>query len=183
MNEKSSELTCLPLWLIDIDGVLNAYAYPRRKTDTWKWGWVENKMVPTDSGTFNLWVSDGLVEFLNKAHASGLVDMRWCTTWADEANSVFAPTFGFPTLPVAAYPDNTAILWKHLPAYEAIKNGRRLIWTDDDAIDARAHLNLLEGIRKHPDLEFKRDLLVIEPDGTLGLTPDDCEAISTFLGL
>lgn len=183
MNDKNLDLKRLPLWLIDIDGVLNAYAYPRRQKDSWKWGWVENKMVPTKSGTFNIWVASGLVEFLNKAHASNRVDMRWCTTWADEANSVFAPAFGLPSLPVAAYPDNTAILWKHAPAYEALKNGRRLIWTDDDAIDARAHIDLLERVRAHPDLEFNRDLLIIEPEGTLGLTPEDCERISAFLGL
>lgn len=183
MDSKHTNLEDKPLWLIDIDGVLNAYKYSRRKPNTWLWGEeVHNLRLVTDYGIFAVWVAEGLVRFLSDIHASGLVDMQWCTTWADEANTVFAPAFNLPELPVAAHPDETILAWKHRAAIDASERGRRLIWTDDDAIDKGAKLKVKNNLANHSHLTVEKDLLLIIPNPKVGLTPADCRSIAAFVG-
>lgn len=183
MDNTENNLRDKPLWLIDIDGVLNAFRYRQRKPNTWHWGEeVHNPKLTTSTGSFPIWMAEGLAQFLRDIHASGLIDMRWCTTWAEEANTVFAPAFNIPTLPVAAHPDETILAWKHRPAFEASSAGRRLIWSDDDAIDKSAKLKIKSNFANHSHLALENDLLLIIPNPKLGLTPADCQLIANFVG-
>lgn len=165
-----------PVWLLDIDGVLNALS-EAPNPQSLRLGTAKQEYLKTNSGTFRLRVNNYLVDFVNRMHESGLVEIRWCTTWSDEAASIFAPAFGFPEFSVGARPgwetgrfdDHN---WKSNAARGVIRSGRRLIWTDDEAIPD----GFPEEIASH---SFGH--LLIFPDEREGLTLENCASIESFI--
>lgn len=161
-----------PIWLLDIDGVLNAMvdrdtlAHPH-------WTDLLKKPVPTSFGVeYDLVISGTVIDFIN-THAAYGVDIRWATTWQHDANKFVAPTFGLPQLPVGAEEQGPSdYFYKERAALIAIDKGRPLIWTDDDAIRLMVRKDIEEsGVPN----------LMIEPDPRVGLTPAHLDAISAFL--
>jgi hypothetical protein len=165
-----------PVWLLDIDGVLNAMS-EAPNPQSLRMGTAKQKYLKTNSGTFRLRVNNYLVDFINRMHESELVEIRWCTTWSDEAVSVFAPAFGFPEFSVGARPGWESgrfddYNWKPNAARGVIRDGRRLIWTDDEAIP--------EGFSEEI-APYSFGHLLIFPNEKVGLTLENCESIEKFI--
>lgn len=115
-----------PVWLLDVDGVINAnrpgwgaaprkgeaYAYSRSWTMRW---------------------APALIDRIRELHRSGLVEIRWCSTWcayADQLERLWRlPEFG------RAFNEDingrAAAIAKLAAARAVLAEGRRLIWTDD----------------------------------------------------
>jgi hypothetical protein len=124
-------VTTEPVWLLDVDGVLNA-TRPG-------WGGPPTTRSIVAHGT--RW----RMRFASQAtrairELSETVDVRWATTWVD-----FVPdltrVFDLPVLPAAFalpgadQPTQTEVApLKLAAALAVVEEGRRLIWTDDDAI-------------------------------------------------
>lgn len=178
----------VPVWLLDVDGVLNAVTrYP--DCEVWpRESWVRTE-AEASGRVWPLWVATPVLEFLTEMHESGKVEVRWHTTWREDAARSLAPTLGLPDFPMqeAAEFDAPAptgyggvkrgSTWWKLPAAERVvrDEGRRLVWTDDDIALERARY----GLGKAFDSE---DILLVAPDVRTGLTPQHLEAVRDFAG-
>jgi hypothetical protein len=157
-----------PVWLLDVDGVINAAkpgwsAAPRRSTACaegtgWKMRWAP-----------------ALMDRIRALHASGRVEIRWATTWCAYADQL-ERMWRLPPLGRAFNePINgrAAGMAKLAAARAVLADGRRLIWTDDDEVPA-------------PDWPLYAELtadgraLLIRPRGNRGLQPADMDAIEAF---
>ena len=176
MDELDSNDT-RPVWLLDVDGVLNSLSSSPNPKELRR-GEAVQKYLKTNSGpTFRMRVHNDLVAFVNRMHSSGLVDIRWATTWTDQANTVFAPAFDLPQLPVwSRPPEETGRFddhnWKTGGALRVVHAGRKLIWTDDEAIPDNFD-ELVEDVSKGH--------LLVRPDEAVGLTLADCKLIEDFI--
>lgn len=142
-----------PVWLLDIDGVINAVS---RKFPTHAWPeevW-RTERIPNSMGTFPITWAQPVIDFLRDTHERGRAEVRWHTTWQEEAQLV-ADLTGLPVFPVADAPefrngsaDAAAWIaagsrpgrepwWKLGAAMRVVEQeGRPLVWTDDDIGDA-----------------------------------------------
>ena len=164
-----------PIWLLDVDGVINANGWTRRESDFWPKESVRHELISLNQWQrYHIFVAEGLIEFINEMQGSGKVEIVWATTWLDQANTHLAPAFGLPLLEVGARPIGTDDgNYKHRAAREAIAAGRSVIWTDDVEInDVMREEFLASGLRH----------LLIAPDEVYGLTPADCAKIREFVG-
>lgn len=168
----------IPVWLLDIDGVINACT---RKPDTSVWPadvWEAKKV-----NGFPILCARPALDFITAVHKEGRAEVRWHTTWQKDS-ALIEQAYGLPSLPVQDCPEfagrygNDA--WFKLPAAERVvmKEGRDLIWTDDDLV-----------LCNHGDewvtLEYMKDerrVLTIAPHDTTGLTPKHLRQIAEFLG-
>lgn len=154
----------MTILFLDVDGVLNRYGF--RKADPSGWGdFIDHPNV--NGYTLNL--SKDMGEALN-----GLdVEIVWCTTWENEADTFVADLVGLPRgLRVMKLGRD----WKLGAVIEEINdNPQDFIWIDDTDIDrffTDAHDCAKEnGVR----------CLLIEPDPRIGITRDDIESIRNFL--
>jgi hypothetical protein len=169
-----------PLWLLDIDGVLNALVRGPLP-DIWPTdAWVQRLVVTEvpDRGRMSLPIvaARPVLEFVRRVHESGLAEIRWHSTWRGAAITAFAPVLGLPgdiAISIAPEWSERPVLqwWKQPAAERAVAAGRRLVWTDDDLrvfADDTAHL-------------AGPDTLLLAPEPTLGLTADELDAIEAFL--
>ncbi len=92
-----------PLWLLDVDGVLNAIT---RRPDPGVWGDWRHGRATADGVAWPIWWSPSLTAGISRLHSRGLVEVRWLTTWADQANGDLGRLLGLPRLAVVAAPPN-----------------------------------------------------------------------------
>lgn len=132
-----------PVWLLDLDGVINAI--PARKSDPLPRCWPEEAWIRTEvknSHNDKPWpilAARPVLDFVYMVHNEGLAEIRWHTTWQEEANSV-SVELDLPEFDVEPAPEYEgwtmgAKGWWKVPAAKracARTNGH-LIWTDDDA--------------------------------------------------
>ncbi len=171
-----------PIWLLDIDGVLNAtsmklptHIYP---TAAWTRQHVDG---------FQITAAKPVLDLLCKVHEEGLAEIRWHTTWQDRAPDVGA-AFGLPEFDVqwtdewpdsgekaaqrimAGYPN----WWKHPAVYRLVASGRKVLWTDDDIFGSlpAVHRQNLKKIGK---------VRMVSPTSLYGLQPGELRLISKFL--
>lgn len=159
------------IWLLDVDGVINASragwsAAPRTKTA------LEGGLIP-----WKIRFAPQLVRRIRVLHESGLVEVQWCTTWCPDATQL-EHMFGFPALARALSDADASAKGevtrsaKVAAALAVLADGRRLVWTDDDAIPElgpeRAELDAAGA-------------LLIAPRANRGLRPEHLEQIETFL--
>lgn len=136
-------MTELPVWLLDIDGVLNATAIWLKDADRLNrpvhaWpveDWIDSR-VWASKRSYRILVAKPVIDFINRIHESGVVEIRWHTTWQNLAGNV-AVEFGLPDFPVQYAPEfiqrSTSDGWWKLPAvWRVLAEGRRVVWTDDD---------------------------------------------------
>ncbi len=93
----------VPLWLLDVDGVLNAVAL---EPDHQVWPRWRRGVARTDRRTRAWpiqWAPD-VIEHLLGWHGQGRVEIAWLTTWGAYANDELATLLGLPRLPVAGAP-------------------------------------------------------------------------------
>ncbi|TDC59556.1 hypothetical protein E1258_17650 [Micromonospora sp. KC207] len=178
-----------PVWLLDIDGVINAIS---RKPDPNVWprdAWATG--TATAAGhAWPILAARPVLELIRAVHDAGRAEIRWHTTWQHDAANL-AHLLGLPDFPVQHCPGFTAHqqdvagavptalngVWWKLPAAERVvgEEGRALLWTDDDARwpelrdSAAAALGRLV------------PALVLAPQTHLGLTRKHLHRIDTFL--
>jgi len=161
-----------PVWLLDVDGVLNA-ARP---------GWGEDPgqgQAYVDGVAYLLRWAPGLARRVTALHTAGAVDVRWATTWVDHIRQV-ERLLQLPALSTAfrglsgAGPVDPAEL-KLKAALDVVELEQRpLIWTDDDAIPGMGPL--LERIH-----DAGVPVLLLAPHTRHGLQPEDLDQIDDFL--
>lgn len=179
-----------PVWLLDIDGVINACT---KKPDRNVWSaddWQFGKAKGGDH-EWPIWWSRQVVDFIRNVHESDLAEIRWHTTWQKDAAALEA-LVGLPSFPVADAPEyfesgsaeaaaaireDRARTWWKLPAAERVvrEERRPLIWTDDDITWSLARYDKDAGLRAYAPV------LLISPQETLGLTKKQLRQISDFL--
>lgn len=180
-----------PVWLLDVDGVLNAVAGMPDDTVWPAATWVRTSATAEDS-TWPLLAARPVIDFIRGIHVSGRAEIRWHSTWRHFARSEVGPALDLPDFPVAVAPEFDSPLatagsgraavtgkyWWKLPAAERVlrDEGRRLLWTDDD----------LRWMGSGPDglgpvVDGATGTLLIAPPDSTGLTPTHLHLIDAFL--
>jgi hypothetical protein len=157
-----------PIWLLDVDGVINANkpgwsAAPRRFDVTDKWGM-----------TWPLRWAPALIQRIARIHAEGRAEVVWCTTWCPSAQ-LLEQLWHLPELRRSWTDDlhgYAAVEAKRAAARAVLADGRRLIWTDDDAFPKRGPLV--------DELTADGRALLIKPDQRRGLQRTDLDDIDVF---
>jgi len=154
----------VPIWFLDIDGVVNAAGVdlPEHLVRT---------EATTAGTTWPIHYSPEVVEFINMIHRAGLAEIRWLTTWGQDARSSFAPAVGLDDFPAYDMYDSEDWWKAEIVAASVVNEARPIIWTDDDIAD--------------DDVAYFRDFVtvpsaVIPPVTEVGLTSSDLLAVLTF---
>lgn len=167
-----------PVWLLDIDGVINACT-PKPDPNVWP----RNQWCRQEVNGFDILAAQPVLDFITEVHTGSHAEIRWHTTWQHDAQKV-ADAFNLPTLPVQDCPEfatrHATDLWFKLPAAERVvmQEARALVWTDDDISYARssemAAFNLMRQGQR---------ILTICPSPYTGLTPKHLRLIREFLNM
>ncbi|MCP2321708.1 hypothetical protein HDA40_000215 [Hamadaea flava] len=175
----------MPVWLLDIDGVVNALDDPP-PTGTWPADqWVRTSAKSALDLDWPLVVAAPVLDFLRKVTEQGRADIRWHSAWQHNAVNVGA-ALGLPDWPVEPCPEyalgKAAIAvpltrrvshwWKLPAAMRILERDGSLLWTDDDA---RYQL------RKADTERWGDRALVISPLASGGLTPAHLRRIDAWL--
>jgi|SRR5690242_3889824 len=175
-----------PVWLLDVDGVVNACTRnPDRSV------WPADAWVRTEAkGVGHRWpilVAQPVVDFIRRIHEEGRAEIRWHTTWQHDAQNL-AKVLGLPEFPVQDAPEYSAWFgvrdrrddWWKLPAAERVVGveGRALVWTDDDLrFPTPAEGRAIDALRQ------AGRVLMISPNDRTGLTPKHLRQIDEFLSI
>ena len=161
-----------PVWLLDVDGVVNTIrpgwgAAPRRSL---VWSGADNT-------SYLLRWSPLLVDRIRALHTGGTVEVRWCTTWCPEAERLERlwrlPVLG-RSLEADPMPRGSGCwpLKRYAARSVLAGEGRRLIWTDDDALPPPGP--------ERDELTADGRALLIAPRANRGLQPADLHLIEKF---
>ncbi len=173
-----------PVWLLDIDGVVNAasrslptHAWPR---DVWR----QIEAEDAEGLSWPIKAAQPVVDFIRDVHHRGRAEIRWHTTWQRDAVDL-GRRLGLPEFGVAAAPEFAELdkyldrgRWWKLPAARRVlaDEGRALLWTDDDAdTDLRGE--------ERAQLARLGRLLIVCPDRRTGLCKRHLRRIDAFLPL
>jgi hypothetical protein len=160
-----------PVWLLDVDGVLNTvrpgWGGPPRRSLVWS---------SADNTSYAIRWAPALLDRVRALHDDGKVEIRWCTTWCPEADRL-ERLWRLPSLARSLDADpmpRGADCWplKLDAALGVLAEGRRLIWTDDEALPAPG-----------PDRDVLTTggrALLIAPRPQRGLQPTDLDLIEKF---
>ena len=117
-----------PVWLLDVDGVINAsepgWGGPPHKGGVWS---------AVDQYEYTLHWAPRLIDRIRDLHWNGTVEIVWCTTWCAEADTL-ERLWSLPSLGrafTAPLRGSEASAAKLAAARKVLAEGRRLIWTDD----------------------------------------------------
>lgn len=156
-----------PLWLLDVDGVLNAVCGSLPP------GYVRDRI----NGYTITW-SPAIIERIAALHNAGRVEVAWLTTWCEDADALLAEPLGLPRgLTCMGSADHKAIhdtWWKSVTA-KRVSHGRALIWTDDD-LDYAERQGEVDWLRERTGPTF-----ALSPDPRTGLTAADLDRIEGFV--
>lgn len=159
-----------PVWLLDVDGVLNA---PRP-------GWRSRpRSGRARSGGFEYSIrfAPRLMRRLVALHRTGLVEVRWATTWVDDIDQIRL-LMGLPTWPCAFSLNGSdgATEAKYRAALDVVRTERRpLVWTDDDVVP-RQGSHAARALYEHGP-----PVLLQRPDPARGLQPHHLDEIDAFV--
>jgi len=170
-----------PVWLLDIDGVVNASARPAPVHV-----WPEDHWIETSAqGSTRVWpivAARPVINFINYVHYFKFAEVVWLTTWQGRANNV-SDALGLPHLRIlenATYRQNQYAgqnWWKLTEFATMYLEGRPTIWTDDDISE---HIRDLVN-----NIEIKQgasETLLITPSNREGLGPWHLKKIAEFCG-
>jgi hypothetical protein len=156
-----------PVLYLDVDGVLNVLG------GGGDWEDFELHHVTVNVGaTYSLWLSRSMGRLLRDLG----IEIRWATTWADEANEKISPLVDLPTdLTVTCRPSLSwsRFKWAAIEA-EVEKERRPFVWIDDEAIPSQTEVREWAtglGVR----------CLLIKPDPYMGIRQDDIRLIEEFI--
>jgi hypothetical protein len=182
---KMSSSPELPVWLLDIDGVLNAVAtYEARRYLAWPESeWIQ---FEADSGSarWKINAATPVANFIRRVHESGLAEIRWHTTWQQHALGV-GSQLGLPEFPVHDAPEYDSGFWRRMRGSDSwwkLPGARRvvqledrpLIWTDDD-------ITYEMNRQQRNWLRNEGTVLLISPDSHVGLMQSHLDKIDRFL--
>jgi hypothetical protein len=168
-----------PLWLLDIDGVVNSPT-PEVPTEVWD-DWVQTSAW-SPSGTWQIHTAVPVRDFITHVHESGLAEIRWHSTWQEFSVNV-GDAVGLPRFPIQDAPEahkygfSDARWWK-LPAVwrELLGRGpggnRPVLWTDDD-------MDCLTG--EQQTALTAAGCKLVRPNFRTGLNAEDLKEIETYL--
>jgi len=162
-----------PVWLLDVDGVLNVTRPGWGGAPLHKLLWSNS-----DKRSYPIRWSPALLDRIRALHNSGAVELRWCTTWCPDANRL-EELWRLPRLRRALDADpmpRGSACWplKLAAARAVLAQGRRLIWTDDEAVPPEGPVRA--------ELTAGGRALLIAPRANRGLRPADLEEIESFAG-
>lgn len=199
-NDQSFSSVNAPLWLLDVDGVLNAVTSTPDPTvwDDWQRGEAH-----AQGSSWPICFSPTVMRTIRRLSEGGFVDIRWLTTWKENANGDLLQLLGLPAFRVAgadvsaeASPSAVAASAADGPPTQgaAVPSGRQggkgwwkfdivrelvqvapnrpLIWTDDDL---RVERDAVTWVRDHAQSN-----LVLAPPSAVGLTPRQLRRIEEF---
>lgn len=181
----------IPVWLLDVDGVINA-ATKKPDPNVWpKDQWVQGN-AQCDGREWPITWSRPVIEFIREVHGTGRAEVRWHTTWQHEASAISdltgLPQFGVAEAPefeggsgytAQAFREAKRSTWWKLPAAERVvrEEKRPLIWTDDDITWSLHRYNADAGLRAYAPA------LLVSPNERTGLTRRHLRQISDFLDI
>lgn len=170
-----------PVWLLDVDGVVNAAS---KKPDRNVWPadqWVHGR---ADDGRreWPILFARPVADFIRRVHEEGRAEIRWHTTWQEMAVGI-EKLLDLPSLPLQESPEwqvhlrgDTEEWWKIGAALRVVEDEKRpLVWTDDDA----DNWHLERPVRDR--LTSAGPCLIVAPSVTTGLTPKHLRKIDAFL--
>lgn len=115
----------------------------------------------------------------------GLVQLRWLTTWLDDANDVLAGELGFGQLLVHVHPSpdpEPEMWWKEAVVRDLLTDPHRLVvWCDDQMLRQDPQTGVDQHRGEILAAEFQHRFLPICPDPTAGLQVEHLDEISDFL--
>lgn len=169
-----------PIWLLDVDGVLNALPY--RGESPGGWDDYQSFRCDTDGGfRYLITYSPTLMACIRALHESGAVEIRWLTTWGRGANFRLNKELGLPDFTVAGEPDVLSGFagapnhrwWKFDDARRAheAEPHRPIIWTDDD----------LSYVPDAHAWAVDKGFLAISTNPITGITPVDIARVVEFI--
>jgi hypothetical protein len=160
-----------PVWLLDVDGVINANRPGWGAAPTQRQVWSNHI-----GREFRVRFAPELIRRIRNIHRAGQVEIRWCTTWCGDT-AVLEQAFTLPELGTSwtdycnGYVAKEA---KLAAAEDVLAEGRKLIWTDDtEAPDESSDL--------HRALTADGQALLIRPDERTGLQPEHLDTIEAFI--
>lgn len=154
-----------PVVFVDIDGVLAPLAMRDGLEVAHVGGWQGTVVY-----------DPAVIAYMRRWHEDGLAEVRWLTSWDEDANACFAPQVGLPEFPVHPEPSHGGLRgwWKEaVVCHYLYETPRRVVWLEDEAADSRAVHRVVEA-------EPGRALIVV-PDPRVGLTAVDCDRVERFL--
>lgn len=185
--------TLPPLWLLDVDGVLNAVT-EKPDPNVWK-DWRQGRAT-ADGVSWPICFSPTVTRTVRRLHEAGLAEVRWLSTWGRHANAELRALLDLPELAVVAERPTAAALPDGAVADGAISHGdtvdddgpwwklaavraavtaepdRALVWTDDELhYEIEACWWVTANVRRH---------LVLAPPAQVGLTPRQLRQIERF---
>lgn len=159
-----------PIWLMDVDGVLNSFGHvdlPGPELRTFKSG-----------NGYEITYDTTILERLAALHQEGRVEIRWLTTWGEEADAHLAEEFGLPRgLKVeATMPFRERYGWWKLEAVKAAhERGDRIVWTDDD-------INFEPAANAWLSDTDPNQIIWLSPSTHLGITHEFIDRVEEWLG-
>ncbi|WP_433076425.1 HAD domain-containing protein [Dactylosporangium sp. CA-052675] len=153
-----------PVWLLDVDGVINV------KRPGWGAAPLQGRAYALGAEWRLRW-APALVQRIRRLHRDGVAEVRWCSTWCAWPGEV-ERLFKLPGLDRAfgEVPDFSVA--KLAAARTVLREGRRLVWTDDVEVPEPGPL--------HDELVRDGRALLIRPDPRRGLQPRHLDAIEAF---
>ena len=172
--------TRLPVWLLDVDGVLCPYGDPPPGSMTFE--------APIPDGgkcVLTMWANPRIVEALLQVADRCLAEIRWLTSWGQAARDTIAPALGLPDWPLVGPPDPWALTgpwrdrpWK-MPQVTGLLQDNPdlpgLAWADDDIVPSTRRL-LATQCPGHPTA-----IRLVRPYRNTGLTMRQVQDTTRFL--
>ena len=148
-----------PIWLLDVDGVLNAFDDSGPVIGDW------GDWETFTSNGFPIRYSPTMTAHIRGLHERGTVEVRWLTTWGRMANT-HLKQLGLPEFEVAAEaPFRERDGWWKLPVAQALfDQGHAVIWTDDDLAFSS---DAMRWVKDVADSERSGDLYAYAPEGAI----------------
>ena len=182
-----------PIWLLDVDGVLNALPWrgatdwtglPSKSWDDYLVGHASPDPADADRGPkggYTITYSPELMRRIRELHESGAVEVRWLTTWGRGANLELRELLDLPEFVVAGEPDvlsgfagAPAHRWWKFDDARRVREAepdRPIIWTDDDLVH----------VSEACEWAKAEGVFAISTDDTRGITPVDFDNIVAFI--
>jgi hypothetical protein len=183
-----------PLWLLDVDGVLNAVT---SDPDGVMWREWKQAFAEAQGRRWPICYAPAVTERIAALHNNGQVEVRWLTTWRHDANASLRHVLDLPELTVVADASGPIALtegeasshgaavasaygaasgWWKLDALRQLiarEGGERpLVWTDDELA---YRTEAVAWVRTNV-----RESLLISPVTSIGLTPRHLDEITEF---
>jgi hypothetical protein len=172
-----------PVWLLDIDGVINALGDPPDPSVWPEEQWLRATAVSAHDIEWPIVAALPVLEFLRQVHARRRAGIWWHSGWQGYAVNVGA-ALQLPQWPIRECPeywetplgealeDSERPWWKLLAARRVLDAGRPLLWTDDDAYRQLGSLDTTG---------WGGPALIVCPDEEIGLTPAHLRQIDDWL--